>query len=532
MNLTTTAKRLQSAVKTAIKVIAKRVRYQVLTQFKIQSSKNGAFISATDMETYLTIKIADTKATDDELLINANIATQLIKKLDQGEIDIYSDTDRDVVISQGEGKAATLPTQNAGEFPEFPILNPYSVESMIVDSTEFIKAFKIVREFTSKDKTRQELTGVHMAEGRLWGADGHTCSYQDLTCVGDKPGAIFNPSLVDFLPTLCPNGGLISIDICGQWVSISTPSGGITQRLVEGKNLADFNVDLDTGENIFTLDRKEAIAALELAELCQSQGSKKHNAGVIWVSIKDGLNIISDQSECRVETTPISETVSTCPILINPSKLVAALGSTKSKTIKLQLCNSRSLPIFVYPENGATIGVMPIDYTSTKDFKTFFNDAIARLDTEMGSSQVEGQTEARPKPSENEEVDRRVDQHETVVKQIIDQNKPSTVNQSTPTPIASGTEVSKVVTAESLKSQYRTFKDAKQALGLKAVSWVKLAEKVNAQRHPINKSNSVESVVRQLKGKYGKLAAAKQVLGLKAVSWVKLANLYMNTTVA
>ena len=88
----------------------------------------------------------------------------------------------------------------------------------------------------------------------------------------------------------------------------------------------------------------------------------------------------------------------------------------------------------------------------------------------------------------------------------------------------------KIVKVLPLKLKYGSFKDAKAALGIKAVSWDKLVEKINAQSTPqivTNSQPSVEKVIAQLKAKYGKLTYAKSELKIKAVSWVKLAETYM-----
>lgn len=54
-------------------------------------------------------------------------------------------------------------------------------------------------------------------------------------------------------------------------------------------------------------------------------------------------------------------------------------------------------------------------------------------------------------------------------------------------------------TPENLKSTYGSFKNAKAALGIKARSWVSLAEKANALQ-PLN-----ETEIQQVKSAFGKL---------------------------
>jgi hypothetical protein len=117
--------------------------------------------------------------------------------------------------------------------------------------------------------------------------------------------------------------------------------------------------------------------------------------------------------------------------------------------------------------------------------------------------------------------------YQEIVTQII--NTPQVNSQPVATSTTAQSEPGSV-TVDELKSKYGSFKDAKAALGIKAVSWDKLAEKINAQSTPqivTNSQPSVEKVIAQLKAKYGKLAYAKCELKIKAVSWIKLAETYM-----
>ncbi len=101
-------------------------------------------------------------------------------------------------------------------------------------------------------------------------------------------------------------------------------------------------------------------------------------------------------------------------------------------------------------------------------------------------------------------------------------------------------KVEKVVeTVESLKKQYTTLKAAKAATGLKAVSWQKLADKINQSRAVLEATVSeatpstesapksvVESVISELKVEYKQLWRAKEATGIKAKSWKQFAELW------
>ena len=113
--------------------------------------------------------------------------------------------------------------------------------------------------------------------------------------------------------------------------------------------------------------------------------------------------------------------------------------------------------------------------------------------------------------------------YQEIVTQVVNESQPVTTS-TTPQSNAGS------VTVDELKLKYGSFKSAKAALGIKAVSWDKLVEKINAQTTPQTATNSqpsVEKVIAQLKAKYGKLANAKSDLKIKAVSWIKLAETYM-----
>jgi hypothetical protein len=108
-------------------------------------------------------------------------------------------------------------------------------------------------------------------------------------------------------------------------------------------------------------------------------------------------------------------------------------------------------------------------------------------------------------------------------------------------PVADDVTGDNVTTVKSLKSKYKTFKDAKLATGIKCKSWDHLVDKLN---NSVDKSTLTDDNVDQLKqclsdakdqyifthwcestlrSKYKTFKDAKEATGIKAKSWFSLA---------
>ena len=113
-------------------------------------------LKATDKE--IGIKIT----TDAEILekgkitINAKKLNDIIKTLQNKEIEIK--TDEDNVIIKQENSIYKLQTFNANEFPEFP--NPEHLEKLNIQNEEFIDAMKKIFPVIDNNNPKYELNGA------------------------------------------------------------------------------------------------------------------------------------------------------------------------------------------------------------------------------------------------------------------------------------------------------------------------------------------------------------------------------------
>ena len=605
MRVTLSSVELSSALKAVSKAISPRPINSMLSNVLFTTEDNCLIISATDLTTFISLRIPANIIEHGLLCVPFFLTNKMIEVLPSCELTIKSDEDSLMSLSYGASNR-TIQCIPCDEFPEFPVVE--TEDHIIVDSNEFIKAFKALIPHVSKDATKQSLQGVHLGDRRLTAIDGHKIAFKTLTAVGGNPQAIMNPSLIKFIPSdLVKNNKLISIEFGGGFTRLSLADRAIIQRQYEGKNLFDFKPPMGTGATLIA-NRKQLLYLLDLASVSASQDSK---APTCSLSVTDCGTQLEIESSMSLDSMIVNGDNSGHATLVNIKYLTGLLKSTDNKEVEITLPGNLH-DLITVKAGDLTLGCMPIDpmpnkkvgtagagyapawelpyeydnglivtasrygFTKSEDIpvektleykkqqqeeerieqlyfdkvKTYYQDEpIELLKASLGRDgfKVEKLLKKHYKTIKNynqkfvgcdgirtwsqamETYNSFTIRYQEIVSQVV---TTSTTNESQPVTTSTTNESQPgSITVAELKLKYGSFKDAKVALGIKAVSWEKLADKLNAQSTPqivTNSQPSVEKVIAQLKAKYGKLAYAKCELKIKAVSWIKLAETYMS----
>ena len=634
MKVTLSSIDFNNALNAVFKAISSRPTHPILSNVLIKTENNCLVISATDLTTFISLKIPANIIERGSLCIPALPTTKIVKLLPSCELQVSSNEDNILTLSYGVSNSSVISGLSCNEFPEFPTVE--IEDHIIVDSGEFIKAFKALISHASKDSTKQSLQGVHLGDRRLITSDGHKIATKNLTTVGGNPQAIMNPSLIKFMPDI-KNNKLISVEFGNGFTRVSLSDRVIIQRQYEGNNLSSFKPPMGIGVNLIA-DRKQLIKLLDLANISDSQDSE---IPTCFLSITENGhgNQLEIESSMSIDSMIVNghDCKSGYSTLVNIKYLLGLLKSTDNKEIEISLpgnlhnlitINAGDLTLGCMPcdpikdgkvgtagagyapawelpykyDNGGLVVIasrygftkaddIPVEkileyrqaaikqavkeqptqsvtnpykpqtyeqwiadnqdeYAAHKEYcdnlrqeenikaKAYYqNEPIELLKSSLGDgSKVEKLLKKHYKTIKNFNqkfigrdgirtwsqavtiYENYTLRYQEIVTQVVNESQP-VATSTTPQSNAGS------VTVDELKLKYGSFKSAKSALGIKAVSWDKLVEKINAQS--TNSQPSVEKVIAQLKAKYGKLAYAKCELKIKAVSWIKLAETYM-----
>ena len=610
MQVTISVSQLKTAIATASKAISKRPSHPILANFLFTIVDGFLVISASDLNTYFTIKIpAEITGIfgSASIVIPASFFKNVLKKIKADNLDIIINDDS-ITLSHGTF-SLDIAGINPDDFIDFPEFTPR--DHMIVDSGDFIKAIAHLAPHTSTDQTRPSLTGIHLGDRTLTAADGHKIAVSPLTTTGGNPQAIMSPSMVEFMASYSKKNRLISVEFSDEFCRIALPDREIISRLIEGQNLYKFSPKTGGGTKI-SVNRLQLLSLLELASVCATPESK--NPRCFLYKTGNELNIETSMSMDSLPVNEDSDTPDSQSVAVDINHLIQVLKSADSFDVDMLLPNN--LTIIAIKSGDISLGVMPcspinrnqvtvngagyaipcelpyvydggskivtkerygfipaetIPYELTLEYKKqqqeeerkeqlyldkikayYQGEPIELLKASLSRDgfEVEKLLKKHYKTIKNyrqkfmgcegvrtwlqamEIYNNFTKRYQEIVSQII--NTP----QVNPQPVTISTTAqpnAESVTVAELKSKYDSFKNAKAALGIKAASWEKLAEKVNAQSAPQPAANSqatIEKVVSELKKKYGKLTAAKADIKVKAASWAKLAEIYIKLDAA
>ena len=370
MKVTLSSIDFNNALNAVFKAIPSRPTHPILSNVLIKTEDNSLSISATDLTTFISLKIPANIIKHGSLCIPALLTTKIVKVLPSCELELNTDEDNNLKLSYGVSNSSVISGLSCNEFPEFPTVE--IDDHIIVDSSEFIKAFKALIPHASKDATKQsfQVQGVHLGDRRLTASDGHKIAFKTLTAVGGNPQAIMNPSLIKFIPSdLVKNNKLISVEFGGGFTRLSLADRVIIQRQYKGKNLFDFKPPMGTGATLIA-NRKQLLYLLDLARVSASQDSK---APTCFLSVTDCGTQLEIESSMSLDSMIVNSDNLGHATLVNIKYLTGLLKSTDNKEVEITLPGNLH-DLITVKAGDLTLGCMPCD--PIKDGKVWFQSLV------------------------------------------------------------------------------------------------------------------------------------------------------------
>ncbi|MCL5090960.1 MAG: DNA polymerase III subunit beta [Patescibacteria group bacterium] len=147
---------LNKGLSTASRSISSKAQLPILANVLLKTDKNRLQISATNLETGVTLWLGAKIEEEGEITIPAKILTEMVASLPAEKIEL--ETKENALIIRSQGYEASINGISAGEFPKLP---SYSAESLFTLPTDkLVTAINQVAFAAATDEGRPILTGV------------------------------------------------------------------------------------------------------------------------------------------------------------------------------------------------------------------------------------------------------------------------------------------------------------------------------------------------------------------------------------
>lgn len=278
---------LKEALDKLRQVIEKRNRLPILSNVHVVSDRGTLFLSATDLDIYMTIALP----ANVELGINTTTAAQvlfdLVKSAPKGSITTLTPTDEGLLVDFG-GPAMKLHTISAEDFPTDCVAIPANAASYKIPGSTFFNGLDSTQFAISTEETRYYLNGIYLhtnpqGELRMVTTDGHRLAQQDLGIyiVTIPGGALLPRKTVKIMHKLLKGKGCppeLNLEVPGgqvgphrlrfQWGNIT-----INTKLIDG-TFPDYTRVIpsdDSTEIIARINSEELLAGIKQVSAISSE---------------------------------------------------------------------------------------------------------------------------------------------------------------------------------------------------------------------------------------------------------------------
>jgi DNA polymerase-3 subunit beta len=176
------------------RITPQRPQLPILLTVKLEATKDGLEITATNLETTETVWVGAKTEEEGSVCVNAKTLQELIGTIPPGTVVLTRDNETLKVVSGGFD--ATLPATASREYPQTPTFSPG--QNAQIDKTIFMNALSTVLFAAATDESRPILTGVRVvvqpAESLFVATDGYRLSLKRLPVTLERVSTITIPA--------------------------------------------------------------------------------------------------------------------------------------------------------------------------------------------------------------------------------------------------------------------------------------------------------------------------------------------------
>ncbi len=291
-------------------IAERRATMPILSHVLILASKEGIKLSATDLETTMSVLCDASVTKEGSLTLPARKLYEIVKVLPQGEIEIEEIGNHwtQIKAQRATFKIAGLPAEDFPVIPELPSDNLFQIESRALEDIIAKTMFAV-----SPDDLRRNLSGIYFEKKdnrtlRLVATDGHRL------CLAEK---------------------IIQDDIKLK-ISVVIPKKGVAELRKMVK--LDENVRIGCGKNDF-LARSNEIALI---------------VRLIDAEFPDYRQVIPETTKINIQIRRDE--------FLSALRRVSTLSAERTKSVKISMGNDQMTLVSVSPELGEAREVVAIDF--------------------------------------------------------------------------------------------------------------------------------------------------------------------------
>lgn len=358
LKLTCTQKELVKAIGESQKAVSSKTTVEVLRSFYLKAVNNTLTISGYDLELSISSTIDANVIEEGEVLIDARLFGDIIKKLPQAEISL-SVNNSILTIEYGANSKFDLKCDGVEDYPALSKSEDYSFVEL--NQEEFKRMVQEVTFATSQDATKPVLMGVLVEfkeeQINLVGVDGYRLSTSNnniSTGIEGEHRVIIPAKALNNVKSLLSSGEkTFKLGFNDKYAIFMSERTTIISRLISGQFIDYERLIPKTHNTIVTTNKKMLLDAIERASLISSD---KNN--LVKLAIRDNtMEITSANSELGnvVENVDISLTGDYLDIGFNSRYMCDALKVIDTEEITLELTSNVNPCLIkpVYAKPGA-----------------------------------------------------------------------------------------------------------------------------------------------------------------------------------
>lgn len=326
---------LDGMLKNIVRAVSTRTTLPVLTGIYIKSKGQKVILRGTDLE--ITVEtLCPAKVEDEgEVVIPARAFSELVKNLEDGQIEIKTDSSGTEVEIIGKNSLYKLRTFPSEEFPQGKGVP--EGKKVVISGGEFREALKKVVKAASRDETRLSLTGVYMESGKnsltLAATDSYRLAVVNLRCNECSDGIVsLIPSrALDELSKMIEDD-ILELIISESQLVVSQNNWTFFSRLIDGQFPAFKQLFPDESFIDLIVSTEDFNKALKRASVVLQNNPVKIEVSEKEVHIK-GINSDLGEAEELIE----GESSGSIEIAFNYTYLIEGVQNITSDKIKIEI---------------------------------------------------------------------------------------------------------------------------------------------------------------------------------------------------
>ena len=357
---------LLTGVNTVLKAVPVRTTMPILYCVLIDSTTDTIYFTANDTELGIKTKVLGQVEEGGIIAINAQIFSDIIHKLPQGQVTIESDIN-DVVKITCEKALFEINGQNGVEFVGLPeVSKEHSITLSQFNLKELIRQTLFA---TANVETNKLMTGEYfeIKDGRfkIVALDGHRIAIRQTSLEGafDEGDMIVPGKTLSEILKILPDDAekTVSLYFTDNHIAFEFNETFVISRLIEGNY---FKIDKMISNDYTTkiqINRKQFSECLDRSTLLRKSGNDKP----IILSISDGnLNLkVSSPLGKMDEDIEVSKEGKNLVIGFNPDFLIDIMRAVDDEEVTMFFTTPQS-PCFIRDEDARYIYlVLPIAIT-------------------------------------------------------------------------------------------------------------------------------------------------------------------------